>query len=64
MSGAGSISRPVFSFMVLLNFVCSFHFLFPFRVLKLPGGVGLAMFNGRVRVRVRVRDRCRDRVRV
>ena len=64
MSGAGSISRPVISFMLLLNFVCSFHFLFPFRVLKLPGGLGLAMFDGRVRVMVRVMDRGRDRVRV
>ena len=50
--------------MLLLNFVCSFHFLFPFRVLKLPGGLGLAMFDGRVRVMVRVMDRGRDRVRV
>ncbi len=50
--------------MILLNFVCSFHFFFPFRVLKLPGGLGLATFNGRVRVRVRVRVRDRDRVRV
>ncbi len=58
MSGAGSISKPVISFMLLLNFACSFHFLFPFRVLKLPGGLGIArMFDRKVRVGVRVRSR-------